>query len=107
MKVLVVEDYVPIRKAVEATLREFGYAVDCAVDGVEGLLALAKKRMAFVIISALLLSVAVLWPITGIVLRPANAIAERISSLSVSDLSSRIDTTNCPTELQAIPLRRP
>ncbi len=36
MKVLVVEDYFPIRKAVEATLRESGYAVDCAVDGFEG-----------------------------------------------------------------------
>ncbi len=36
MKVLVVEDYSPIRKAIEATLRESGYAVDCAVDGLEG-----------------------------------------------------------------------
>ena len=36
MKVLVVEDYSPIRKAVEATLRESGFAVDCAIDGAEG-----------------------------------------------------------------------
>ena len=36
MKLLVVEDYTPIRKAVEATLRESGYAVDCGNDGLEG-----------------------------------------------------------------------
>ncbi len=37
MKVLVVEDYQPIRKAVAESLRESGYAVDLAVDGDEGL----------------------------------------------------------------------
>ena len=31
--------------------------------------------------------------------------AERIRSLDVSELRSRIDTTKCPTELQAIPFR--
>jgi len=39
LKVLVVEDYSPIRKAVEVTLRESGYVVDCATDGLEGYLA--------------------------------------------------------------------
>jgi DNA-binding response OmpR family regulator len=33
LKVLVDEDYSPIRKDVEATLRESGYAVDGAIDG--------------------------------------------------------------------------
>jgi len=42
LKVLVVEDYAPIRKAVEATLRESGYAVDCATDGLEGYSAASK-----------------------------------------------------------------
>jgi two-component system, OmpR family, heavy metal sensor histidine kinase CusS len=72
---------------------------------VESVLALAKKRMAIVIGSALLLTIAVLWPITNIILRPVNAIADRIRSLDVSELRSRVDTTKCPTELQAIPIR--
>jgi len=42
LKVLVVEDYAPIRKAVEATLRESGYAVDFATDGLEGYSAASK-----------------------------------------------------------------
>lgn len=37
MKILVVEDYAPIREAVTESLRESGYAVDVAVDGEEGL----------------------------------------------------------------------
>jgi len=37
LKILVVEDYAPIRKSVEATLRDSGYAVDSAADGEEGL----------------------------------------------------------------------
>lgn len=72
---------------------------------VESVLAIAKKRMAIVIGSALLLTVAVLWPITNIILRPVNAIAERIRSLDVSELRRRIETTKCPTELQPIPVR--
>lgn len=36
MKILVVEDYAPIREAVTESLRESGYAVDVAVDGEEG-----------------------------------------------------------------------
>ena len=72
---------------------------------VESVLALAKRRMAVVIGSALLLTVAVLWPITNIILRPVNSIADRIRSLDVSELRSRVDTTKCPTELRAIPVR--
>jgi len=72
---------------------------------VESVLELAKKRMAIVIGSALLLTVAVLWPITNLILGPVNAIADRIRSLNVSQLGSRIDMTRCPTELQAIPVR--
>lgn len=87
------------------TLHAVTLEVAASLTEVESLLALAKKRMAFVIGSALLLSIAVLWPITSIMLRPVNAIADRIRSLAVSDLSSRIDTTNCPTELQTIPIR--
>jgi DNA-binding response OmpR family regulator len=37
MRVLVVEDYVPIRKAVARGLREAGFAVDATGDGEEGL----------------------------------------------------------------------
>ncbi|MGB9626783.1 MAG: response regulator transcription factor, partial [Phycisphaerae bacterium] len=37
MRVLVVEDYAPLRKAVAQGLKEAGYAVDAAVDGEEGL----------------------------------------------------------------------
>ncbi|MCC7334501.1 MAG: response regulator transcription factor [Pirellulaceae bacterium] len=37
MKILVVEDYAPIRNAVTESLRESGYAVDVAVDGEGGL----------------------------------------------------------------------
>ncbi|HEY3380213.1 MAG TPA: response regulator transcription factor [Vicinamibacterales bacterium] len=37
MRVLVVEDYVPIQKAVAKSLREAGFAVDAASDGEEGL----------------------------------------------------------------------
>lgn len=37
MKVLVVEDYAPVRSAVAQGLRENGFAVDVAVDGEEGL----------------------------------------------------------------------
>jgi two-component system OmpR family response regulator len=37
MRVLVVEDYPPIRKAVAKGLREAGFAVDAACDGEEGL----------------------------------------------------------------------
>lgn len=72
---------------------------------VESVLALAKKRMAIVIGSALLLTIAVLWPITNIILRPVNSIAEHIRSLDVSELRSRVDTTKCPRELRAIPVR--
>ena len=79
--------------------------VAATLADVESVLALAKKRMAIVIGSALLLTVAVLWPITNIILRPVNAIAERIRSLNVTELRSRIDTTKCPTELQPIPVR--
>ena len=79
--------------------------VTATLADVESVLALAKKRMAVVIGSALLLTVAVLWPITNIILRPVNSIADRIRSIDVSELRSRIDTTNCPTELQAIPVR--
>ena len=79
--------------------------VAATLADVESVLALAKKRMAVVIGSALLLTVAVLWPITNIILRPVNSIADRIRSIDVSELRSRIDTTNCPTELQAIPVR--
>ena len=84
----------PVILEVAATLADVG-----------SVLALAKKRMAIVIGSALLLTVAVLWPITNIILRPVNAIAERIRLLDVTELRSRIDTTKCPTELQAIPVR--
>lgn len=37
MRVLVVEDYDPLRKAVGQALREVGYAVDASADGEEGL----------------------------------------------------------------------
>ena len=37
MRVLVVEDYAPIRKAVAKSLREAGFAVDETGDGEEGL----------------------------------------------------------------------
>lgn len=37
MRILVVEDYAPLRKAVAQGLKEAGYAVDAAVDGEEGL----------------------------------------------------------------------
>jgi DNA-binding response OmpR family regulator len=37
MKVLLVEDYVPIRKSLEQGLREAGFAVDATGDGEEGL----------------------------------------------------------------------
>ena len=79
--------------------------VATTLAGVESVLVLAKKRMAIVIGSALLLTVAVLWPITNIILRPVNTIADRIRSLNVSELRSRIDTTRCPMELQTIPVR--
>ncbi len=79
--------------------------VAATLADVESVLALAKKRMAMVIGSALLLTVAVLWPITNIILRPVNSIADRIRSLNVSELRSRIDITRCPTELQTIPVR--
>jgi len=79
--------------------------VAAKLEDVESVLALAKKRMAIVIGSALLLTIAVLWPITNIILRPVNAIADRIRSLDVSELRSRVDTTKCPTELRAIPVR--
>ena len=79
--------------------------VAATLADVESVLALAKKRMAIVIGSALLLTIAVLWPITNIILRPVNAIADRIRSLDVSELRSRVDTTKCPTELRAIPVR--
>jgi two-component system, OmpR family, heavy metal sensor histidine kinase CusS len=72
---------------------------------VESVLALAKKRMAIVIGSALLLTIAVLWPVTNIILQPVNSIADRIRSLDVSELRSRVDTTKCPTELRTIPVR--
>ena len=79
--------------------------VAATLADVESVLALAKRRMAVVIGSALLLTVAVLWPITNIILRPVNSIADRIRSLDVSELRSRVDTTKCPTELRAIPVR--
>jgi two-component system, OmpR family, heavy metal sensor histidine kinase CusS len=79
--------------------------VAATLADVESVLALAKKRMAIVIGSALLLTIAVLWPITNIILRPVNAIADRIRSFDVSELRSRVDTTKCPTELLAIPVR--
>lgn len=79
--------------------------VAATLADVESVLALAKKRMAIVIGSALLLTIAVLWPTTNIILRPVNAIADRIRSLDVSELRSRVDTTKCPTELRAIPVR--
>lgn len=37
MKVLLIEDYAPVRKSVEQGLREAGYAVDSTGDGEEGL----------------------------------------------------------------------
>ncbi|HYK88829.1 MAG TPA: hypothetical protein VE398_08670 [Acidobacteriota bacterium] len=37
MRILLIEDYQPIRKAVAKGLREEGYAVDIAEDGEEGL----------------------------------------------------------------------
>jgi two-component system OmpR family response regulator len=37
MRVLVVEDYAPVRDAVAVALREHGFAVDTAADGEEGL----------------------------------------------------------------------
>ncbi len=37
MRVLIVEDYAPLRKAVAQGLTEAGYVVDAAVDGEEGL----------------------------------------------------------------------
>ena len=37
MRVLVVEDYVPLRESIARGLREAGYAVDTAADGAEGL----------------------------------------------------------------------
>lgn len=90
-----------------ATRRETLVTLEVAatLSDVESVLTLAKKRMAIVIGSALLLTVAVLWPITSIILRPVNSIANRISSLDASELRCRIDTTKCPTELQAIPAR--
>ncbi|QDU98695.1 response regulator [Lignipirellula cremea] len=36
MRILVVEDYAPLREAVAQGLREAGFAVDAAVDGTEG-----------------------------------------------------------------------
>ena len=36
MRILVVEDYAPIRNAVAESLREAGHAVDAADDGREG-----------------------------------------------------------------------
>ncbi len=79
--------------------------VAATLADVESVLALAKKRMAIVISSTLLLTIAVLWPITNIILRPVKSIADRIRSLDVSELRSRVDTTKCPTELRAIPVR--
>ncbi len=37
MKVLLVEDYAPLRKSVSKGLREAGFAVDATGDGAEGL----------------------------------------------------------------------
>ena len=37
MRVLVIEDYAPLRTAVVTSLREAGYAVDAAADGASGL----------------------------------------------------------------------
>jgi DNA-binding response OmpR family regulator len=38
MRILVIEDYPPLRKSLERGLREAGYAVDTVADGEEGLL---------------------------------------------------------------------
>jgi DNA-binding response OmpR family regulator len=37
MRILVIEDYEPLRRSIMRGLREAGYAVDCAADGEEGL----------------------------------------------------------------------
>jgi DNA-binding response OmpR family regulator len=45
MKLLVVEDYVPVRESLCQGFREAGFAVDCSAEGGEGLLVRSDWRL--------------------------------------------------------------
>lgn len=54
MKVLVIEDYAPVRDAVAQGLKEAGYAVDCASNGRDGLWYATKNSYDVVILDLML-----------------------------------------------------
>ena len=54
MKILVVEDYAPLRKSVERGLSEAGYAVEVAADGEDGLWALREGDYDAVVLDIML-----------------------------------------------------
>ena len=54
MRVLVVEDYTPVREAVTQGLREAGFAVDSASDGRDGLWHATKNQYDVIVLDVML-----------------------------------------------------
>jgi DNA-binding response OmpR family regulator len=54
MRVLVVEDYAPVREAVAQGLREAGFAVDSASDGKDGLWYATKNQYDVIVLDVML-----------------------------------------------------
>ncbi len=54
MRVLVIEDYAPVREAVTQGLKEAAYAVDCASDGKDGLWYATKNEYDVIVLDLML-----------------------------------------------------
>lgn len=76
-----------------------------SLDDLNAVMQIAKWRLFWVTMLASGTAAIVLWPITSIVVRPVNRMAQQIAALDIQRLDERVDETGCPIELRPMAFR--